>query len=133
MRSLDKDCVVPGTGHFCSGRRSHRGRRPCSIATRLGRVCATALLCAVATLVLSDAALAAKRSKSHAAAPPPTLDAQAVNNAQLASPSGKKRASAPSTAALIEAEALLDRAGFSPRQIDGTSGRNSQTAISSLH
>src|SRR5262249_61658165 len=91
MRNLDKDCVVPGTGYFCSGRRSHRGRRPCSIATRLGRVCATALLCAVATLVLSDAALAAKRSKSHAAAPPPTLDAQAVNNAQLAAPSRKGR------------------------------------------
>src|SRR5215472_5044402 len=113
MRNLDKDCVVPGTGHFRSGRRSHRGRRPGSIAIRLGRVCAAAVLCAAATLVLSDAALAAKRSKSHAAAPPPTLDAQAVNDAQLA-PSGKKRASAPSTAALIKAEVLLDRAGFSP-------------------
>jgi lipoprotein-anchoring transpeptidase ErfK/SrfK len=132
MRYLDKDCVVPGTGHFRSGHRSHLGRRPGSIAIRLGRVCAAALLCAAATLMLSDAALAAKRSKSRAAAPPPTLDAQAVNNAQLAALSGKGRASAPSAAALIKAEVLLDRAGFSPGQIDGKSGSNEQKALAAF-
>src|SRR5437899_2573955 len=63
---------------------------------------------------------------------PPTLEAQAVNDAQLAAPSGKGRASAPSAAALIKAEVLLDRAGFSPGQIDGKSGSNEQKALAAF-
>jgi lipoprotein-anchoring transpeptidase ErfK/SrfK len=131
MTNLDKDCVVPGTGHFRGRRWSHIGRR--STGIRLGRVCAAALLCAATVLMLSDPALAAKRSKSRAAAPPPpTLDAQTVNDAQLAAPSGKGRAPAPSAAALVKAEVLLDRAGFSPGQIDGKGERHDQQAITAF-
>jgi len=109
------------------------GARPWSIGVCLGRVLAAALICAVAVLMLADAAGAkSRRGGSRHAAPsaaPAALDAQAVNAAQLPAPSGKGRARAPDAAAIIKSEILLDRAGFSPGQIDGKTGTNYQKAV----
>ena len=108
------------------------GAYPRSIGMYLGRALAAALICAVAVLMLADAADAkSRRGGSRHAAPsaPPALDAQAVNAAQLPAPSGKGRARAPDAAAIIKSEILLDRAGFSPGQIDGKTGTNYQKAV----
>src|SRR4029453_6112386 len=102
---------------FGTGQRGNPGD-PSLIGQRLDRICATALLCAALTLMSSAAP---------AAAPP--VDGQTVNAAQLPTPSGKGRARPPSAAAIIKAEILLDRAGFSPGQIDGKSGSNDQKAL----
>jgi lipoprotein-anchoring transpeptidase ErfK/SrfK len=105
---------------------------PWSIGMGLGRALAAALICAAAVLMLADAADAkSRRGGSRHAAPsaPPTLDAQAVNAAQLPAPSAKGRARAPDAAAIIKSEILLDRAGFSPGQIDGKTGTNYQKAV----
>jgi lipoprotein-anchoring transpeptidase ErfK/SrfK len=97
---------------------------------------AAALFCAA--LMVADAALAAKRGASHAArrgashAATPALDAQAINNAQFSAPSGKGRARAPSPATIMKEEILLDRADFSPGQIDGQAGSNDQKALAAF-
>src|SRR5437016_6660337 len=88
------------------------------------------LLCVAAALMVADAAHAARRGPSHAATP--ALDAQAVNDAQFSAPSGKGRARGPSPATTIKAEILLDRAGFSPGQIDGQTGSNDQKALAAF-
>ena len=89
---------------------------------------AAMLFCAA--LIAADAAHAARRGTSHAATP--ALDAQAVNDAQFSAPSGKARARAPSPATIIKEEILLDRADFSPGEIDGKAGANDQKALAAF-
>jgi hypothetical protein len=100
------------------------------IGRRAAGACSAALLCAAAALMYSDAAQAARHGASRAS--PPTLDAQAINAAQLPTTSGKKRAAAPGTAALIKEEILLDRVGFSPGEIDGQAASNDQKALAAF-
>jgi len=110
------------------------------IGRRAAGASSAALLCVAAALMYSNAAHAAKhgashapkRAASHAATPAPTLDAQAVNDAQFSAPSGKSRARAPSPATIIKEEVLLDRAGFSPGEIDGQAGSNDQKALTAF-
>src|SRR5262250_2371426 len=103
------------------------------------RTCmAVPLLCVAAALMVANAAHAARRGASHAArhgashAATPALDAQAIDNAQLSAPSGKGRAPAPSAATIIKEEILLDRADFSPGEIDGLAGSNDKKTLAAF-
>src|SRR5262245_46981492 len=116
-----------------------RRRRRGKLRMSIGRFATAALICAGAALMMSGAAdaKASRASRASKASAPPALDAQAVNAAELPAPpsgkGGKGRAPSPSAAALIKGEILLDRAGFSPGQIDCKSRTNAQKAISAFH
>lgn len=59
------------------------------------------------------------------AAPPASLTAAAVNDAAI----GKVASAKANPAAVLRAQILLDRAQFSPGEIDGGGGTNTRTAI----
>ena len=119
--------AVPGAkNRICTLWRRRNGKRgsdPWSTGMSLGKCLIAVLICAGAALMMSDAASAKARKGGAKASPPPALDAQAVDAAQLPAPSGKGRARAPSAAVLIKAEILLDRAGFSPARSTARPGQ----------
>jgi peptidoglycan hydrolase-like protein with peptidoglycan-binding domain len=90
---------------------------------------AAILICFGAVLPISGTGSAKARVYESAA---PVLDAQAINAAQFVAQAGKGRTPDLGTPAIIKATILLDRAGFSPGEIDGQAGPNEQKAISAF-
>ena len=74
------------------------------------------------------AAKTARHAHAHAHGAPPSLSAEAVNQAEYA-PSVKLDRVNP---LMLKAEILLDRAAISPGQIDGKNGENVRKAIAAF-
>src|SRR5262249_40138579 len=119
------------TARVRSGRRGDPGDSPSSIGRYLGRSL-VAVLVGAGVVLMASAATTAKSRSSSKASTAPAFDAQAINAAQLPAPPSKGRAPAPSPAVIMKAEILLDRAGFSPGQIDGKIDDNAKKAISAF-
>ena len=97
--------AAPGAGNRLCTTRSRRMGGLGAAPWWSGMSIAAVLICAGALVITSDAANARSSGRSSAkasakASAAPALDAKAVNEAQLAAPSGKGRAAAPSAAAL---------------------------------
>ena len=103
---------ISAAGKRCQGNVGTLSITPCIY----GRLTALFVSAALALTIAGEA-----RAARGARAAPPALDAQTVNEAQA--PSGKKkRAGAPSAAAIIKAEVLLEEGHY------GVSGRKRHQA-----
>ena len=101
-----------------------RVRRRLQTGTLRGWVVAAALAASFTPFAPADAASKARPARTSA----PSLSLDAVNDATLTAPVGRNSRGA----AVLRAQILLDRARFSPGEIDGTFGSNLQKAIAAF-
>src|SRR5262245_43858777 len=107
-------------GRLRTRRRGDSGSGASLIGSHFGRSLVAVLVGAGVMLMASDGVNAKARGSSKAsAAAAPAFDAQAINAAQLPAAYSKGRAPGPSPAAIMTAERLRDRAGFSPGPLAG--------------
>src|SRR5262245_16426263 len=91
------------------------------MASRVSPVAA----CVLVALLLTPASDVLARTQTHAKPGAATLTADAIENAQWSAESHR----GPTSPIVLKAEVLLDRAGFSPGEIDGHDGENFRKAL----